>query len=125
MHDVPVFAVRAAHVLFQAAAEGDVDDLQPAADREQGQARVQGLPGDFEVEGVLEVVDVVHAVMGVGRAVAVRGEVTAAREQDAVEAGKAAAATSAPAGSAGWMVTGSPPARHTASTSARALTSAA
>ena len=89
MHDVPVFALGAAHVLFEGAAQGDVDDLEAAADRQHGEAHVECLTGDFEVEGVLEVVDVVDAGVNTLRAVVVRGEVAAAGEQDAVEAGQA------------------------------------
>ena len=88
MDAVPVFALGAAHVLLQGAAEGDVDDLEAAADGEQWHARLEGVPGDVEVEGVLEGVDVVDGVVGVGGAVAGGGEVAAAGEQDAVEAGQ-------------------------------------
>jgi hypothetical protein len=86
--DVPVFALGAAHVLFQGATEGHVDSLEAATHGQQRKAQVQGPAGDFEVEGVLDVVDVVDAVVGVGGSVAVGSEVTATGEQDTVEAGE-------------------------------------
>ena len=88
VHDVPVGALRSAHVLFQGAAERDVHHLQSAADRQQGEAGVQCRAGGFQVEGVLEIVDVVDAVVGVGGAVAVRGEVAAAGQQNTGETGE-------------------------------------
>jgi hypothetical protein len=88
VHGVAVLALRAAHVLLQGAAEGDVDDLHAPADRQQRQPEVQRLPGDRQVEGVLDVVHVVDTGVGVRGAVAVRGDVAAAGEQDTVEAGE-------------------------------------
>jgi hypothetical protein len=74
---------------MQGAAEGDVDDLHTPADREQRHARVQGLAGQLQIEAVLFVVDVVDGLVDLGFAVAVRGEVAAARQQQAVEPGEA------------------------------------
>jgi hypothetical protein len=68
--------------LRQGFVEDDVDGLPAAADRREGKARGRCLPGGFEAEGVLEVVDVADTV---GGAVAVRAAI-AAGEHGAVEA---------------------------------------
>lgn len=86
---VPVVVPPAAPVLAQRSAEGDVDDLEPAADSRQRQPARQRVPRHREIERVLLRVDVVVPVVDLGaRVVEVRCQATAARQQHAVAAGR-------------------------------------
>ena len=91
----PVVAV--ADVLGQRAAEGDVEHLHAAAQRQHRQVELDGREGHGDLELVVDLGDAVQRVVVRLLAVAPRVDVAAAGQQHAVEVAQHAAGVAAPA----------------------------
>ena len=126
MNSVPVVADRVVHVLDQVAAERNVDDLSAAADRQQRQVVTECDARDGKIECILLLIDPVLGRMRLlARPRAATSPPPGSSTPSANQIRSRAASTSiGRSGAYGCTTTGSPPAANTASTRARAVTSA-